>query len=313
MYKFDVLELDENNLSVIKTDVKTVYNIDNAKKLSEWVREELKDIPNTNKEVKPHLSSALKVSNSSHQKDVKNGYLGSYIGLSNSVEKNSVGVTIGSTTMVQGNAKVSLSILKSNFFKLVSAFTSRRLIIKSWKNNKDEYFAPNEEHEQFEQFKYDSLVYSLFNSASNQSSIRQIEYKDKLWDIKNEFFWMSKDQIEELADEKGYNNLYNDARTSADRHVYKLLFGEERIYDRLSDDAKAVLDKATELVERSMEQRQEMANDENHLDSWDAGYAQLKLVWKKYFEEDFKEFRQLYKNLEDRMRPLVYELGFLMK
>ena len=34
---------------------------------------------------------------------------------------------------------------------------------------------------------------------------------------------------------------------------------------------------------------------------------------KKYMEKDFKEFRQLYKNLEDRMRPLVYELGFLMK
>jgi hypothetical protein len=73
------------------------------------------------------------------------------------------------------------------------------------------------------------------------------------------------------------------------------------------------LDKATELVERSMELRQVMANDENHLNSWDAGYAQLKLVWKEYFQEDFKEFRQLYKNLEDRMRPLVYELGFLKK
>jgi hypothetical protein len=49
------------------------------------------------------------------------------------------------------------------------------------------------------------------------------------------------------------------------------------------------------------------------LNSWDAGYAQLKLVWKEYFQEEFKEFRQLYKNLEDRMRPLVYELGFLKK
>ena len=34
---------------------------------------------------------------------------------------------------------------------------------------------------------------------------------------------------------------------------------------------------------------------------------------KEYFTEEFKEFRQLYKNLEDRMRPLVYELGFLLK
>ncbi len=88
---------------------------------------------------------------------------------------------------------------------------------------------------------------------------------------------------------------------------------EERIYDKLSPDAKLVLDKATELVEKSMELRQVMANEENHLNSWDAGYAQLKLVWKEYFQEDFKEFRQLYKNLEDRMRPLVYELGFLKK
>jgi TRAP-type mannitol/chloroaromatic compound transport system substrate-binding protein len=118
--------------------------------------------------------------------------------------------------------------------------------------------------------------------------------------------------MKELADENGYDNLYNDSRTESNRHVYNLLFGEERIYDRLSPDAKLVLDKATEMVKESMKSRKFMADDENHLDSWDAGYAQLKLVWKKYMEKDFKEFRQLYKNLEDRMRPLVYELGFLM-
>ena len=33
-----------------------------------------------------------------------------------------------------------------------------------------------------------------------------------------------------------------------------------------------------------------MADDENHLDSWDAGYAQLKLVWKEYFKDEFNEF-----------------------
>jgi hypothetical protein len=59
--------------------------------------------------------------------------------------------------------------------------------------------------------------------------------------------------------------------------------------------------------------RSHFADDHNHLNSWDAGYAQLKLVWKEYFAEEFKEFRQLYKTLEDRMRPLVYELGFLIK
>ena len=189
----------------------------------------------------------------------------------------------------------------NNFFHCTMNFFSRRVIQSDWLNQNDEFLAPKDIEETI---KFDSIVYSLFNNSSYQKSQQG---------SKNEFFWMSKERMKELADNNGYDNLYNDVRTSSDRYVYKLLFGEERIYDRLSNDAKLVLDKATDLVERSMELRQLMANNENHLDSWDAGYAQLKIVWKEYFTEDFKEFRQLYKNLEDRMRPLVYELGFLMK
>ena len=157
------------------------------------------------------------------------------------------------------------------------------------------------------------MIYSLFGNSSQQSSLRQVFFEDKLWDIKNEFFWMSKEEMLNLANDNSYSDLYNDARTDSERHVYKLLFGEERIYDKLSPDAKLVLDKATELVKKSMSMREVFSNDENHLKSWDAGYAQLKLLWKQYYAEDLKDFRELYKNLEDRMRPLVYELGFLMK
>lgn len=189
----------------------------------------------------------------------------------------------------------------TNFMKGVTLFSVRKLPTVSWLNEKDEFLAPTED---VQNFSYDSVVVSLFNNSSYQKSTDLLN---------NEFFWMSVEKMKELADQNGYDELYNDARTSSDRYVHKLLFGEERIYDRLSPDAKAVLDKATQLVERSMELRQVMANDENHLNSWDAGYAQLKLVWKEYFQEEFKEFRQLYKALEDRMRPLVYELGFLKK
>jgi hypothetical protein len=59
--------------------------------------------------------------------------------------------------------------------------------------------------------------------------------------------------------------------------------------------------------------RRNFADDTNHLNSWDAGYAQLKLLWKEYYPEQFKEFRDKYKVLEEKMRPMVYELGFLLK
>jgi len=303
-FKFDIFNLDE--FTTKKIGEKIYYNLDYKSKLSDWVRAiKIKSKKNDS----PLLSSALKVKDSGYGTSYVNniGYL--YFD-SNNVYKNINGVCLMSGIFSHGHG---VNIFRENIHRIFVGFSVRKMIIPTWINEKDEYLSPNEEHEQFEQFKYDSLVYSLFNNSSEQSSLRQVEYKDKLWDIKNEFFWVSKDRMKELADENGYDNLYNDARTSSDRHVYNLLFGEERIYDKLSDDAKAVLDKATELVEQSLQMRQVMADDHNHLDSWDAGYAQLKLVWKEYFEEDFKEFRQLYKNLEDRMRPLVYELGFLMK
>jgi hypothetical protein len=183
-------------------------------------------------------------------------------------------------------------------------FTARRVIVSNWINQKYEFIVPNKNHRDYQQFSNDTLIFALFHS---QNMVLSAD------DLDNPFFWMSVDKMKQLADENHYTELYNDARTSPNRYVYNLLFGQERIYDRLSPDAKLVLDYATELVEKSMQARMLMANDENHLNSWDAGYAQLKLVWKEYFPQEFKHFRQLYKNLEDRIRPLVYELGFLKK
>lgn len=215
----------------------------------------------------------------------------------NNLEKSVRSVYFQNESINNNNKRYKVG--STNFMKGVTLFSVRKLPNVSWLNEKDEFLAPTED---VQNFSYDSVVVSLFNNSSYQKSTDLLN---------NEFFWMSVEKMKELADQNGYDELYNDARTSSDRYVHKLLFGEERIYDRLSPDAKAVLDKATELVERSMELRQVMANDENHLNSWDAGYAQLKLVWKEYFQEEFKEFRQQYKSLEDRMRPLVYELGFL--
>jgi hypothetical protein len=306
MYKFDHIEKTGIDEMVLK-GVKTIYNIDNGITASEWVRKEVKG-KKTNRDL-PKLSSALEVKQKGYSK-LCEGAFGYFFNAGNNCYYN--GTNIALFTSAFSN-KSGLSIIPENLKKVVAMFSARKLITMTWLNQKDEYSSPNESHEKFEKFTYDSFVYSLFNSASQQSSLRQVEYKDQLWDIKNEFFWMSVDRMKTISDGMGYDELYNDARTSSDRHVYKLLFGPENIYEKLSPDAKEVLDKATELVELSMEMRQVMANDENHLNSWDAGYAQLKLVWKEYFPEQFKEFRQLYKNMEDRMRPLVYELGFLMK
>ena len=305
-YKFDVLE--NNGFGDIKNlGTKSIYNLDGKITASTWVRKEIKG-KKADRDL-PKLSSALKVKQKAYSK-LCEGAFGYFFNAGNNCYYN--GTNIALFTSAFSN-KSGLSIIPENLKKVLSLFTARKIVISDWLNDKDEYFAPNESHNEYSQFVYDSFVYSLFNNSSEQSSLRQITYKDQLWDIKNEFFWMSREEIMNLANNNNYNELYGDARTDNDRYVHNLLFGEQNIYEQLSPDAKLVLDKATELVRMSMTMRSHFADDHNHLNSWDAGYAQLKLVWKEYFPEEFKEFRQLYKNLEDRMRPLVYELGFLLK
>jgi len=287
---------------------KTIYNLDGLERSSDWVRRETK---NTKSIDYPQMTTGLNVSN---KKNVRSGKMikdsiGYFSCGANNIEKNTSSVSLFTSAYSNG---IGLSVLESNFSKCLSFFASRKLIKSTWINGKDEYMAPNEEHPLWQQFQYDSLVYSLFNTSSNQSSLRQITYKDKLWDIKNEFFWISKEQMMDLANENYFDELYRDARASDQRHVYKLLF-EDGIYDRLSPDAREVLDRATELVKLSFKMRKvlQVENPEYHLNTWDAGWYQIKLVLKKFYPDLLKDFNQKYKTLEDRMRPLVYELGFL--
>jgi hypothetical protein len=135
-----------------------------------------------------------------------------------------------------------------------------------------------------------------------------VEYKGKLWDIKNEFFFMSKDEVMELANENNLDFTYNDARVSNERYVYTKLQGIE-----LSQEAKAVLDKAIELTKMSFKYR-ELFNDEHpeyQILNWDCGWYQSKGMLKEFMPNELKEFSELYKALAEKMRPMVYELGFL--
>jgi hypothetical protein len=282
---------------------KEIYNLDNTKVF--------KDILKTKSEVLvPNFTSALNFSDKYSVKVGKDS-IGYMYNKGNSIEHNSMFVSM--FTSVFGGAHGS-SITKENFYNSNIIFSARKLIKPTWINQKDEYMAPNESHPLWQQFQYDSIVYSLFNTSSNQSSLRQISYKDKLWDIKNEFFWMSKSEMMDLAENKFFDDVYRDARTSDERYVYTLLH-KEGIYEKLSPDAKEVLDMASDLVRLTFDMREILHTEhpEYHLNTWDAGWYQIKLILKAFYPDKLKEFTKKYKEFEDRMRPLVYELGFLRK
>lgn len=201
------------------------------------------------------------------------------------------------------NAGGSHFITESNYEDCISVLAARNLISTNWVIDKDEYMQPNENTPEYKQYIKDAIVYTIFG---NQKSYRGEN------ESKNEFFWMSKQEMLDLAEEYHNDYTYEDALNSEERFVYLKL---QEIKDDLSPEAKAVLDKATDLVKKSFKYR-EMFNEshpEYQINNWDCGFYQIKALLKEFMPDDLKEFIAIYKQLADKMRPMVYELGFLNK
>jgi hypothetical protein len=304
MFKYDILENTE--LGIQKQGTKTFYNVDGLKKGSEWVREPIKGIKTKKC---PQMTSALKYRNEKGRGSVTNNHIGYMLSNANSVQSNDTNVALYSTGIYKGNG---FSVTPDNFNRVVTLFSARKLVLSNWLNEKDEYFAPNESHPKFEQFYADSIVYSLFNNSSEQSALSNINYLNEIWNVPNQFFWMSNDEIIEISGQV-FNHEIMSQIGQPERFVYNKLFGDNGLYEKLSVESKLVLDLATQLLKDTFIYRNEYSDYENQAYNWDAGYSQLKKLWKQKFPDEFESFRKYYKNLEDRMRPLVYELGFLMK
>ena len=298
--------IDYKDGEIINNGEKYVYNVDAAITASVWCKETIKKLKTFEE---PNLTSAIVLRSDTSDNRGMNfeNNIGYFLNAGNNVDMNTQKVALFTSAYGNGHGH---GLSKDNFTRCTSLFAARKLIEKTWINSKDEYLAPNTEHPKWQEFENDSIVYSLFNTSSNQSSLRQVEYKGKLWDIKNEFFWMSREEMMLLANENGNDVCYQDANVSTDRYVYNIL---ENI--TLSNEAQLVLDKACELVRKTFKYRMMFDEDnENYqINNWDASYYQMKPLWKEYAKDDFEEFKTLYKKLADKMRPMVYELGFLRK
>ena len=298
---FNYTNIDNIEGKIVECGNKVTYNIDGKISASDWVK--------TNeicKDEMPSFSSAIKLCSRNGVK-TNTKSLGTLCSFSNNINKNAQNVSMFSGLGNIGNGG-TYPIFPDNFDRCIALFAARRLVKTDWQNWADEYMAPNTEHPAYNEFVNDSLIYSLFESKSNQSSLRNVDYKGKKWDIKNEFFWLSNKEIENLSNTNGFTQTYNDARTSKERYVYNKL---QTI--TLSPEAQDVLDKASDIVRNTFKYR-ELFNQEHpeyQIMNFDCGWYQIKALAKEYAKSDYEEFVKLYKKLADKMRPMVYTLGFL--
>ena len=305
-FKHNIVDVVDGN--IIKIDEKILYNLDNEKTCSDWIRMPIKGVKTSKNALQ--MKSAIEWRESgSLRGSIAENAIGYYENNSNIIQCNMQGCFIISSCTAHG---AGISILPDNFHRVCSNFAARRLIDREWFNGEDGYMIPNENHSDYNSFKNDSVVFSLFESKSQQSSLRDAESFGKTWNVKNEFFFMGRDEMMDLADNYGFDELYNDAKSSDERYVYNVLQDLE-----ISDEAKAVLEKARDIVRKTFPYRADVHNDhpEYHLNAWDAGWYQVKKLCTELpmFKEDMDEFKSLFKALKEKMRPMVYELGFLRK
>ena len=298
--------VDEIDGELTNVGTKDIYNLDGRMTATVWAKEQIKKLKTFDE---PNLSSGIKVrpSNSDTRGTNFIGNIGYFLNAGNNVDKNVQSVALFTSAYGNGHG---YGINADNFERVVTLFSARRLVSCNWQNWADEYIAPNTGHEKWSEFVADSVVYSLFESKSNQSSLRNVEYKGKQWNIKNEFFWMPTAKMQELANNNRYDEMYQDAQGVDDRFVCKWL-NEHKA--EISTEAQEVLDYATTLVEQSMKYRNVFNEDnENYqIMNFDCGWYQIKGMLKEYMPNELKQFNDLYKKLEEKMRPLVYEVGFL--
>ena len=182
-----------------------------------------------------------------------------------------------------------------NLWQAAIVFSVRRLIKPTWLNDRDQFLQPSEPLT--DDFKSDCLIWMLFNGSNLTAGADGLRWNDRDWSLVNHFIPFTEAEV----GAKG--------RFESDfvvRHIAGMTF---------SPEAQAVLDEGRKLWARfHATQFPRLIRDNYKLGRADAGWYQIRNALAAYGENeltDFDPFKAAYAALGGKLRPMVYELGFL--
>jgi hypothetical protein len=222
----DFVKLSDEN-KVEQETKKKFYIIEKNENATEWVKEKNKGKILDKNQITLSMPCTVKPLEGKNGKVFKNNSIGYFLCNSNTLKKAPTDTAIFSYSYSSGHGS---AIDSDNIFRVTTLFVARKTPLTIYNYN-DEFSKPNEENSKFEEFKNNSVVYSLFNTSSYQSSLRKIGYdstgnpisyptsvnKGNI-NVYNEWFFLSHKEITELADEH-FSELYQDTKGQKDRHI----------------------------------------------------------------------------------------------
>jgi hypothetical protein len=186
-------------------------------------------------------------------------------------------------------------VTAENLWQAAIVFAVRRLIKPTWLNDRDQFLQPSAPLT--EEFKADCLVWMLFNGSNLTAGADGLHWKDRDWSLINHFIPYSEAEV-------GVRGRFESDFLV--RHMKGMTF---------SPKAQAVLDEGRALWTRfHATDFPRKIRDEFKVGRPDAGWYQIRRSLKAYGDTeltDFDPFDAAYAALSTKLRPMVYELGFL--
>ena len=296
-YPCDLMVRTDDGLGVAKIGEHTYYNLDGKVKMSEWMRGKL---PKTY--ITVGTTDGIKITKDAGLRgSICDGSLGYLLVHLNSVVLNAQEVALFSAPYRTANG---FNLLPENFDRAVAGFSARRLVVDNVWNHQDCYMAPDTEHHKYAEWQKDCYIFSMFESKSNQTSIKG-EVDGEAYDFVNNFYPFSKKETYAILGLDWKQNSKEETRFI--RSSGKL--------DNLTPEGQKVLDCFKTCLSASAKARPEYAkaHPELQVQRWDCGWRQLKWLFAEACPDEFAQLKASFKTLKDKMLPLVYELGFLKK
>lgn len=190
-------------------------------------------------------------------------------------------------------------ITKDNLWQVSIVFTVRRLFAPTWLNDRDQFLQPTAPIP--EEFKNDCLIWTLFNRCNRTASANDLEWNDKKWSIVNHFI------------------PYTETEVNAPDRFESDFMVQHLANKTLSAEATAVLDAGRSLWKAYFAHTDVYTvRDEFKLNRPDVGWYQIRNALKArndsgdFSPVDFSLFETAYKILSEKLRPQVFEYGFLL-
>lgn len=281
------------NQKALPIGEKKFYNIPNEGLLTKWIYRQ-----KPNKELCVPLKNAITPGEAT--KDLRgtkwsDNAVAYFWCNSNDVQQASTRTALFSSGFNGGHG---LYVTEENLWKVTVVYSVRKIIDHTWLNDRDQFLQPN--CELSEEFKNDCLVWMLFNGSNLTASANDLEWNGKKWSIVNHFIPFTESEV-------GASERFESD--------FMVRYMEGKIF---SDEAQAVLDEGRKIWQEYFRQSfGAKIRDDLKLNRSDVGWYQIRMAFKAQNEAglekpvSFAAFETAYKILTEKLRPKVYEYGFL--